>query len=72
MQLAELWPGDGEHLDGGVEFHGARAERDHRGGEREVAGLEAPQVTKHLGFAVITVKDRVREVRSGAGEWSAS
>jgi hypothetical protein len=39
VQRGELRPGDRQHLGGGVELHGARAERDHGAIERQVLVL---------------------------------
>ena len=46
MDLAELGPGDGDHLAGRVELHRARAQRDHGVGEAEVAALELEDVAE--------------------------
>ena len=37
MKPVELAPADRHHLGGGVQLHRAGAERDHRGGQRQVA-----------------------------------
>ena len=39
MEVAELGPGDGDHLAGGVELHGAGAEGDHGCGRGRGRGL---------------------------------
>ena len=39
VEVGELGPGDRDHLGGGVELHGAGAERDHRAVEGDVLGL---------------------------------
>ena len=65
MQLAELRPGDGQHLRGRVQLHRAGAERDHRGGEREVARLQPVDVAQHLRLGVVAVEDLVGQVRAG-------
>ena len=61
VEVGELRPGDRLHLRGGVELHGARAERDHAAVEREVAVGEAAQVAQHRRLGVVRVEDRVGE-----------
>ena len=46
MQLTELGPRDRGHLRRRIQLHGARAERDHAGGQREVPRLEAANVAQ--------------------------
>ncbi len=58
----ELRPGHRHHLGGRVQLHRAGAERDHRRVEADVLVFEAPDVAHHLGFGVMRVEDRVREV----------
>ncbi len=62
MQVGELGPGDRDHLAGGVELHGAGAERDHRLVQRQVLVFQLLEVAQHLGFAVVRVEYRVAEV----------
>jgi hypothetical protein len=64
----ELGPGDGEHLSGGVELHGARSEGDHGVGKRQILGLEVVDVTEHLSLGVVLVEDGVLEVSRGSLE----
>jgi hypothetical protein len=61
VELRELRPAHRDHLGGPVELHRARAERDHRVREREVAGLQPSEVAEHLVLRVVRVEDRVRE-----------
>ena len=61
MQLGEFRPGDGDHLGGRVELHGAGAERDHRSGERKILGLQPVQEAQHLVFGVVPVEYRMAE-----------
>ena len=68
MEAADLLPGDGKHLGGGVQLHGAGAERDHRGGEREILRLEAAEVSEHPGLGVVGVEDGMGQDRRGAAE----
>ncbi|MCY1419456.1 hypothetical protein D9M71_350460 [compost metagenome] len=63
VQLGKAGPGDGDHLAGGVELHGARAQRDHRLVQRQVLVLQLLEVAQHLGFTVVQVEHRVGEER---------
>ena len=56
------------HLGGGVELHGAGAERDHAAVERVVARRQLAQVAQHRGLAVVGREHLVREVRRGAAQ----
>ena len=49
----ELRPGDGFHLGGGVQLHGARAQRDHGAVQGEVAVREAADVAQQLGLGAV-------------------
>ena len=64
----ELGPADRRHLRRCVELHRARAERDHRPVERDVAIAQVPQVTEHRRLGVMRMEDLVDQVRSGARE----
>ena len=66
MELAELRPRHRDHLGRRVELHRARAQRDHRAIERDVAVGEPAQIAQHLRFGVIAVERRVREERRRA------
>mmetsp|Transcript_126480 Transcript_126480/g.219147 ORF Transcript_126480/g.219147 Transcript_126480/m.219147 type:complete len:549 (+) Transcript_126480:1398-3044(+) len=68
VQVAELGPGDGEHLAGGVQLHGARAQRDHGGVESQILALQAVDVPLHFHLAVVGVEDGVRQVRAGTAQ----
>ena len=61
MQAAEFRPGQRDHLRGGIELHGAGAERDHRAVEREVAIAELAHVAQHLGLGAMGVEHRMGE-----------
>ena len=63
MQARELRPAHRHHLRGGVQLHRAGAERNHRRVEADVLVLEAADVAHHLGFGVMRVEDRMRQVR---------
>ena len=68
MDVGELRPGDGEHLGGGVELHGAGAERNHGAVEGEIAVGEAAHVAKDFGLGVVLVEDGMGEDGAGAEE----
>jgi hypothetical protein len=68
MDSAELRPGHREHLGRRIQLHGARAQRNHRRGERQILVLEALEIPEHLGFGVIAVEHGVREERRRARE----
>jgi hypothetical protein len=68
MQVAELGPGHGAHLRGGVQLHRAGAQRDHRLHEREVAALQAGQVTEHLRLGLVLVEHRMPQEAALAGQ----
>ena len=83
VQGAELGPGDGRHLGGGVELHRAAAEGDHRPVEGHVLVRQRPEVAEHLGLGAMRREDRVGQVlrrarrggpgrRAGSGRWSPS
>ena len=65
MQPVELAPAHRHHLGRGIQLHGAGAERDHRRGQREVAGLQPLDVAQHLGLGVMPVEHRVLQKRRG-------
>ncbi len=62
VEVGELRPGDGHHLRGGVQLHGARSEGDHAGVQGEVLGFQLVDVPEHLGLRVIPVEDGMRQV----------
>ena len=61
VQRGEAWPTDREHLGCGVELHRARAKRNHRRRERQVACLQFLEVAQHLRLRMVLVENRVRE-----------
>ncbi len=63
MKLAELRPGDRIHLRRRIELHRARAERNHAVHQREVARLERPHVAEHLRLGVVSIENRVQQIR---------
>ena len=68
VQGAEFGPGHRDHFAGGVEFHGARTQRDHGAIQRQVLVGELAQVAHQLGFRVVTVEHRVAEDRRLANQ----
>ena len=68
MHRGNFRPTERYHLGGGVEFHGAGAQCDHRFIEREILRFKALEITQHLGFGVIGIKDLVGQKRAGAGK----
>ena len=65
MHIGKLGPGDGNHLAGGVELHGARAQRNHAAIERQIFVAQLADVTQHAGFGVVAIEHRVCEVSAG-------
>ena len=59
MNIAELWPGDGNHLRGRVQLHGAGTQGYHCVGQRQVLVLQPLEIAQHLGFGMVLVKYRV-------------
>ncbi|MNQ74127.1 hypothetical protein D3C85_888800 [compost metagenome] len=66
VQLSEPRPGDGDHLAGGIELHGAGAQRDHRLVQRQVLVFQLFEVAQHLRFAMVRTEHRMGQVRRGA------
>ena len=56
VNLRKLGPGDRHHLTGGVELHGATAQRDHAAVQRQVKVAQAADVAQHAGFTVVAVE----------------
>ena len=61
VHIAESLPAHRNHLAGGIEFHGAAAQRNHGVIQRQIAVLQLFQVTHHLGFAVMRIEHRMRQ-----------
>ena len=61
VHVAEFWPRHRHHLGGGVEFHGAAAQRNHCVVERQIAVLQALQVAQHLVLGAVRVEYRMGE-----------
>ncbi|KAI6753363.1 hypothetical protein HG531_005532 [Fusarium graminearum] len=62
VDVVDTGVGNGEHLGGGVELHGARAQRDHGVYERDILRLEVVDVSEKLGLGVVLVEDRLLEI----------
>ena len=66
VDVAELAPGDGHHFAGGVQLHGAGAERDHGAVERQIPVGEFAQVAHHFGLAAVFFEDGMAQVLAAA------
>ena len=66
VDVAELAPGDGHHFAGGVQFHGAGAERNHGAIKRQIPVGEFAQVAHHFGLAAVFLEYGVAEVLAAA------
>ena len=67
MLTGELGPGDRLHLGGRVEFHRARAERNHAAVQRDVLVGQRPQVAHHLGLGAVARERRMGQERRTCG-----
>ncbi|VUC29849.1 unnamed protein product [Clonostachys rosea] len=61
VDVGEARVGDGEHFGGGVELHGAGAERDHGVDEGQILVSKVVNVSQKLGLGVVLVEDGVCE-----------
>ena len=68
MDARKLRPGDRDHLAGGVEFHGAAAQRNHAAVQRQVFVAQRAYVAQHAGFRVVGVENRVRQKGRSAAQ----
>ena len=68
VDVGELRPGDGNHLAGGVELHGAGAQRNHAAVQRQVFVAQASDVTQHAGLGLVAVEHRVRQKAAAAAQ----
>ena len=59
MDTAEFRPGDRDHLAGGVELHGAGAQRDHGAIQRQVLVRQLAQVAHQLGLGSVAGEHRM-------------
>ncbi|CUH41249.1 hypothetical protein RUM4293_00117 [Ruegeria atlantica] len=66
VQIAELGPGDRDHLDRGVQLHGAGPQRNHRPVQRQVAVGQTAHIARDLGLGPVLVEDLVGQVRAFA------
>ena len=63
MDVGEFGPGHRDHLGGGVEFHRARAERDHRPIHGQVLVGQRAHVAQQFVLAVVRVEHRMLHER---------
>ena len=68
MDVGKLRPGDRDHLAGGVEFHGATAQRDHAAVQRQILVAQAADITQHAGLGMVRVEHRVGQKRAVAAQ----
>ena len=66
VQVGDAGPRDRHHFSGGVELHGAGAERDHGAVERQILVGELAQEAHHFGFRAVRVEHRLAHERAGA------
>ena len=62
MHHRKFAPAHRHHFCRRVEFHGARAQRDHRAIQRQITVRQAAHVAHHLGLGAVHVKDRVLQI----------
>mmetsp|Transcript_38161 Transcript_38161/g.107835 ORF Transcript_38161/g.107835 Transcript_38161/m.107835 type:complete len:471 (+) Transcript_38161:431-1843(+) len=72
VQAAELGPCHRDHLRGGIELHGAAAQRDHGMHQRQVLVLQPFQVAQHLMLRVVEVEDGLLQEGGRAGHGANS
>ena len=68
VQAREARQPDRLHLGGGVELHGARAQRDHAAVQRVVASRQPRQVAQHRGLGAVRGEHLVGQVVGGAAQ----
>ena len=68
MNLAKFRPGHREHLRRGIQFHRAGSKRNHGSRQRQVSGFEPVQITHQPGLSVMSIENRVRQIRRPANE----
>ncbi len=66
MDGSELAPAQRQHLGGGIQLHGAAAQRNHGTVQAQVLHLQFLHVAHHLGLAVILVEYAVGQILGGA------
>ena len=59
VDVGELRPGNRQHFGGGVELHGATAQRNHAAVHRQIAVFELFQIAQHFVFGVVTIEHRM-------------
>ena len=70
VHVGKLGPGNGNHLAGGIELHGARAQRNHASVERQIFVAQLADVTQHAGFGVVAIEDWMCEECAGTAQAS--
>ena len=68
MNLRKFRPGDGNHLAGGVELHGARTQRNHAAVQRQIFIAQAADIAQHGRFTAVRVEHGVRQISAGAAQ----
>ena len=68
VHARKLGPGDGDHLAGRIELHGAAAQRDHAAVQCQVFVRQLADVAQHAGLGVVAVEHRVCEECAGAAQ----
>ena len=62
MQVRKSRIADGLHLSCGIQLHGAGAQGNHSGIEREITGLQSVQITHHPRLGMIGVENWMSQV----------
>ena len=70
VHVGKLGPGNWNHLAGGIELHGARAQRNHASVERQIFVAQLANVTQHAGFGVVAIEDWMCEECAGTAQAS--
>ena len=68
VHVGKLRPRNGNHLAGGIEFHGARAQRNHASVECQIFVTQLANVAQHARFGVVAIEHRVRQKVAGAAQ----
>ncbi len=68
VNVGKLGPGDGKHLAGRVELHGATAERDHASVQCQVFVAQHADIAQHAGFGVVGIEHRMCQKFAAAAQ----
>ena len=68
VHVGKFWPRDGNHLAGGIQLHGARAEWNHAAIECQIFVAQLTDVSQHAGFGMVAVENWVRQISTGAAQ----